>query len=126
LYTSAVLSEWGLTERVGSEAEVMEALRTRCGCQWLVIARGNAHPPAAAVDYLYEMLKGPEFQLVRTFLIEEALLTHVEVYRLEVYRFLARALEPAERELPFLRRFPEKILLCYSGHAQMILQVCEL
>lgn len=105
LYTSAVLREWGLTERVTSAAEVLEALHQQCGCQWLVIARVNEPPPIAAVRYLHEVLKGPEFQLVHSFPIVDTAITH-----LDVYRFLPTVVEPAERVLPFLNLGPGTVL----------------
>jgi len=96
LYASALFADWQLTERVASVTDVVEALRTQCGCPWLVIARASRATTIAAVQHLYAALQGPEFQLVRSFPITSELVTQIDVYR-----FLPSALTPQERELPF-------------------------
>ncbi len=96
LYASAIFSHRKLIERVSSRAEVVEVLRTKCGCRWLAIERGKDSNRIAAARYLRQAVTGSEFQFVRSFPIVSRQATHVDVYR-----FLLPIEKPAELELPF-------------------------
>lgn len=96
LYASAIYLNSRLTERISSPAEVVEVLRTECGCQWLAIERSEGSDQIAAAKYLRQAVAGPEFQFVKSFPI----LAHGTT-QVDVYRFLLSAQKPDELELPF-------------------------
>jgi hypothetical protein len=96
LYATGILPELLLTERVSSPAEVVEVLRTECGCRWVALESREASDRIAAAKYLRQAAKGAEFQLVRSFPIVGPLES-----RVDVYRFLPPIEKPDELVLPF-------------------------
>ena len=96
LYATGIVPESFLTERVSSPAEVVEVLRTECGCRWLALESREASDRIAAAKYLRQAVKGLEFQLVRSFPIVAPLES-----RVDVYRFLLPIEKPDELDLPF-------------------------
>lgn len=96
LYASAIMPTLRLTERVSSPSEVIEALKTECGCGWIAIERQGSKRDIAAARYLREAVTGPEFRLVRSFPIRAPAAT-----QLNIYEFLGPLRIPEELELPF-------------------------
>ncbi len=96
LYATGIMPESFLTERVSSPAEVVEVLRKECGCRWVSLESREASDRIAAAKFLRQAVKGPEFQLVRSFSVVAPLET-----RVDVYRFLPPIEKPDELELPF-------------------------
>lgn len=98
----AVAHGWGLEEFVSSPGEVLEVLKTRGGCRWLAIANMVESPDTsyvrsiAAGQHLREAVKGPEFELVKSFPIDS-----LAVDRVDVYRLLAPVERHEEVDLPF-------------------------
>jgi hypothetical protein len=81
LYSSAVFANWRLTERVSSAADVIPIVKKQCGCAWIAIERRKGPDPVAAIGYLREALRGPEFERVASFPIESQSTRAVDVYR---------------------------------------------
>ena len=95
LYASAIFPQWRLTERAASVADVIEAFRNQCGCRWVAIERERAPSRIAAAQHLRKAVSGPEFQLVKSFVIEAGMPT-----RVDLYRFLPPIHTPSELEIP--------------------------
>jgi hypothetical protein len=79
LYATKIDVAFGLTELVASAADVAKAIRTECGCRYLVVEKQQALESQAQV-YLREALTDGDFQLVKTFPIESPRTKEVEVY----------------------------------------------
>jgi hypothetical protein len=98
LYVSAVDPRIRSVDLASSAQDVLDAFRERCGCKWLVVERkieGNAPAPDR---YLRQVIKGPEFQLVRSFPFEGPWPAPMQ---LDVYRFLLPIKNPPQQELRF-------------------------
>ncbi len=80
-------------EFVASRQDVIEALQRRSGCRWLAIDEGIGPLPAASL--LREVVRGPEFEWVRSFPIHMG-----GVMRLDVYRMLIPVAAPEAIDLP--------------------------
>ncbi len=96
LYSSAIFSDWRLTERVSSAKDVISVLQKECGCGWIAIERRKGPDPVAASGYLREALHGPEFERVASFPIDSQRTRAVDVYRV-----LMPIEVPETLELPF-------------------------
>ncbi|MCP4262287.1 MAG: hypothetical protein GY774_33015 [Planctomycetes bacterium] len=82
-------SSWDkIHEMVSSPQDVVELLQTRGGCRWLVIARRADSPPSKASRHLREAVKGPQFELIKSFPIISTKPSFVERTSIDIYRFL--------------------------------------
>jgi hypothetical protein len=97
LYASALNPGYRLREYATSPEEVVEVLRTRGGCRWLAVEVGEAAEQLAPALRLREALKGPEFELVRSFPVAP----RRWVERVDVYRLLGPVERVDEVDLPF-------------------------
>jgi hypothetical protein len=89
-------SSWDkIHEMVSSPKRVVEILRTKGGCRWLVIAKRSDSPPSEASKHLREAVKGPQFELIRSFPIISTKPTFVERTSMDIYRFLV-PIEPVD------------------------------
>jgi hypothetical protein len=95
LYASRLLGG-NVKEYIDSPSEVIEALQTKCGCEWMAIEKRGRSGEIAAPKYLREALGKPEFQYVRSFPIRAPTPT-----RIDVYRFLPSVTVPEKLELHF-------------------------
>jgi hypothetical protein len=68
-------------DNANSPSEVVNLLRTRCGCRWLAIERSGASDWIPAARHLRQAVKGPEFAHVRSFPIAAPESTWVDVYK---------------------------------------------
>ena len=94
-------SSWDKThEMVSSPQDVVELLRKRGGCRWLVIANRADSPPSDASQYLREAVKGPQFELVESFPIIRTLSKGKEKANVGVYRFLVPIESVNEVDMP--------------------------
>jgi hypothetical protein len=96
LYSSAILSDWRLTQRVSSAKDVIPLLQKECGCQWVAIERRKQPDPVAAIGYLREALRGPEFERVASFPLDSP-----QSRAIDIYRVLMPVEVPETLELPF-------------------------
>jgi hypothetical protein len=94
LYAAAPYPRLSLREFVSSPAEVVEVLRKRGGCRWLVIARQGRDEPVAAARHLRAAVAGPEFELVKSFPVASG------IDRLDVYHFRLPVEPTEEVDLP--------------------------
>jgi hypothetical protein len=78
LYDAARFHQGELTSSV---SDVIEHLRTKCGCRWIAIEQWSGSERIPAATYLREALAGGEFQFVASFPIRSQLATRVDVYR---------------------------------------------
>ena len=69
-------------EFVSSVEDIEETLRTRGGCRWLAIEKGERTESTPAMRYLRQAVQGPEFELVRSFPIVGRAVERVDVYRM--------------------------------------------
>ena len=96
LYASAMGPLYRYQSFAASTGEVVQRLQTHGGCRWLAIERsvyGNLIP---GTRLLWEALRGPQFELVRSFPVSGP-----GIDRVDVYRFKAE-LQPTEYvDLPF-------------------------
>jgi 4-amino-4-deoxy-L-arabinose transferase-like glycosyltransferase len=77
-------------EFVSSSQDVIEVLQKKGGCQWLIVADHPDDPQIAAAWYLREAVKEPQFELVKSFLIDRITIEGVEdISNISVYRFLS-------------------------------------
>jgi hypothetical protein len=91
-------------EFVSSPQDVVEVLRKHGGCQWLAVADHPAISQIAAPWHLREAIKGPQFDLVKSFQITRKRTTGVEKTNVCVYRFLV-PIEPVDEvDMPFFGR----------------------
>jgi hypothetical protein len=74
----------------------MRVLEAECGCGWIVVDRPREPPKIAAERLLRDALQTERFRLVRSFPVQSASATHVDVYEL-----LGPFTIPAEIALPF-------------------------
>jgi 4-amino-4-deoxy-L-arabinose transferase-like glycosyltransferase len=82
-------STWDkIHEFISSPEDAVEVLQKRGGCQWLVIARRVDTPPSKASIYLREAVKGPEFELARSFPIKHLTGNGWQKSMVDVYKFL--------------------------------------
>ena len=96
LYTSAIFVGWRQQEFAHSPEEVIEVLRQRGGCRWLVIEMGTETENIVPMRHLRQAVKTPAFELVRSFPI-----TAPQTDRVDVYRLTLPIVEVDEVELPF-------------------------
>jgi hypothetical protein len=82
-------------EFVSSPQDVVEVLRRRGGCQWVAVADQPDRRQIAAPWHLREAVKGPQFELVKSFPITHAKTTGVERTSICLYRLLVPR-EPAD------------------------------
>jgi hypothetical protein len=94
----------GPQEFVSSPQDVVEVLRKRGGCQWVVVADDPAASQIAAAWHLRKAIKGPEFELVKSFPITRMRTTGVERTSVCVYRFLVPIERVDEVDMPFFGR----------------------
>jgi hypothetical protein len=91
-------------EFVSSPQDVVEALRKRGGCQWVAVADRPADSKIAAPRHLREAIKGPEFELVKSFPIVRMRTTGVERASVCLYRFLVPIERVDEVDMPIFGR----------------------
>ena len=86
LYATAMDPSIGMVEMVASPQDVVEAFRVRCGCRWLVVEGERGGKEVSGVRYLREALRGPDFELVRSFPFEgpPPAPSWVDVYRFKL------------------------------------------
>jgi 4-amino-4-deoxy-L-arabinose transferase-like glycosyltransferase len=94
----------GPQEFVSSPSDVVEVLRKRGGCQWVVVSDHPAIPQIAAPWHLRKAIKGPEFELVKSFVITRMRTTGVEKMNVCVCRFLVPIERVDEVDMPFFGR----------------------
>jgi hypothetical protein len=94
----------GPHEFVSSAQEVVEVLRKRGGCQWVVVADRPSISRISAPMHLREAVKGQEFELARSFPITRKRMTGVEETNVCVYRFLVPIEQVDEVDMPFFGR----------------------
>jgi 4-amino-4-deoxy-L-arabinose transferase-like glycosyltransferase len=85
---------------VSSPQDVVDLLRTRGGCQWVVV---NEHPDnerSEAPWHLRKAVKGPQFELVKSFPITKKRAWGVKKSRIDVYRFLYPIEQVDEVDMP--------------------------
>jgi hypothetical protein len=97
LYAYAQVPGWRLREYATTPEEVVQRLQTRGGCRWLAIEVEKAAQQMAPARLLRETVKGPEFELVRSFPITAG----AGVERVDVYRLLVPVEPVCEVDLPF-------------------------
>ena len=97
LYTSAVFAGWQQQEFVHSPEEVIEVLRQRGGCRWLVIEMSKEAEDYVPMQHLRQAVKTSAFELVRSFPI----IAMNKSINVDVYRFKLPIVEVDEVELPF-------------------------
>lgn len=94
----------GSQEFVSSPQDVVEVLRKRGGCRWVVVGDHPAFPQIAASRHLRKAIKGPQFELMKTFPITNMSTAVVERTSICVYRFLVPIERVDEVDIPFLPR----------------------
>jgi hypothetical protein len=94
----------GPHEFVSSPQDVIEVLRKRGGCQWVVVADRLPDPRIAASRYLREVITGPQFELVKTFPITIMRTTGMEKNSVCVYRFLVPIERVDDVNMPYFGR----------------------
>ncbi len=87
-------------EFVSSPQDVVEVLRKRGGCQWVAVAGRPDAPQIAAPWHLRKAVKGPKFELVKSFPITRKRTTGVERISVCVYRFLVPIEQVDEIDMP--------------------------
>jgi hypothetical protein len=97
LYASAMIPGYRLREYVTSPEQVVEVLRTRGGCRWLAVEVGGEVEQVGPAQLLREAVRGPEFELVRSFPVD----SDRGVERVDVYRLLGPVERVEEVDLPF-------------------------
>jgi hypothetical protein len=96
LYASAIMPGWSFRSYVTSAKDVVQSLQTRGGCRWLAIEINKNADPNPAAQLLREAVRGPEFDLVRSFPLSGS-----DLKRIDVYRFKAPIQMVDELDLPF-------------------------
>ena len=82
-------------EFVSSPEDVVEALQKRGGCRWVTVSDQSDNQWITAPCYLREAVKGPKFELVKTFPITMTFENSVEKTNVCIYRFLV-PIEPVD------------------------------
>jgi hypothetical protein len=96
LYASSLDPGRDYRSYASSTAEVLQILQKRSGCRWIVIERGSTSATVSGGRLLRETVKGPQFELIRTFPVSGYGITQIDVYRFKL------AVDPVEDvELPF-------------------------
>jgi len=103
LYTYYFHPRWLQREFVHSPEEVIEVLRQRGGCRWLVIEMGGKTASVPAQQHLRQAVKTPAFELVQSFPIT----ARDASLRVDVYRLTLPVAEVDEVELPFASLGPD-------------------
>jgi hypothetical protein len=107
LYASSIDPRWHLTERVSSPSDVVEVLQKECGCPFVIVENpvDLYRGPINAVMYLRDAVKGPEFELVKSFPLHIVEPPHAGVHdddvRLDVYRLRVPFDTPSDLEFRF-------------------------
>jgi glycosyltransferase involved in cell wall biosynthesis len=96
LYTSAMVPLYRYQSFAASTGEVIQKLRTEGGCRWLFVEASGRSEQVPGGRLLREALRGPEFELVRSFPISGP-----GIDRVDVYRFKEEILPVEDVELPF-------------------------
>ena len=96
LYASAINPMWHYRSDVLSKEDVVKTLQTRGGCRWLAIETSEQSREVPAATLLREAIKGPHFELVRSFPASGPGLD-----RIELYRFKLNPQPADEADLPF-------------------------
>ncbi len=96
LYASALGQPRRFRSFVSSTQNVLQTLRTRGGCRWLAIEVSGQDDKNPAALLLREAVRGPEFELVRSFPVSAWRLERIDVYR---FREPVPSIE--EVDLPF-------------------------
>lgn len=91
LYEVTMNPELSRTKRVSSAAEVVDLLRTKCGCRWLAVERGMNRPEAE--KYLREAIARPEFEFVKAFPIAGPRDMWIDVYRFIIEKQESKKIE---------------------------------
>lgn len=100
LYASSIFARFNLKEFVSSPKDVVERLQAGCGCQWLAIERSGWAEEIAAAAHLREAVRGPEFELVKSFAIDGPHAFQIDVYR---FKFPGKPGDHIELNFPALR-----------------------
>jgi hypothetical protein len=82
--------------RLTSEADVADAIRTRCGCRWVALEAGPYQERLASQRLLRQTVRASGVELVRSFA-----LTATDAYRVDLYRVLGTVTPPATVDLTF-------------------------
>ena len=81
-YGPGTTFEWVRSSTVTSTDDVMRALRTQAGCRWVAIEVGPNPPSTPERRLLREVVRRPDFSLVRSFPIAGAGERRIDLYRL--------------------------------------------
>ncbi len=82
-YGSPSTFEWVETSNVTSEEDVVNVLRSRCGCRWVAVEIGRRSEWAATQRLLRQTVRGPAFEPMGAFPVAAAGAQRVELYRLK-------------------------------------------
>jgi hypothetical protein len=74
--------EWVEHLNVKSASDIAFTLRTRSGCQWVAVEVGSYSEWGRGAKLLREAVRGPDFELVRSFPIAAFNVERVDLYRL--------------------------------------------
>ncbi|MBW7991044.1 MAG: hypothetical protein FVQ84_13645 [Planctomycetes bacterium] len=92
---------WNQThEFISSPQDAVEVLQKQGGCRWLAIMRGADSTRIKASQHLREAVKGPQFELVKSFQIQKTQTTNMEDNIIDVYRFLVPIEQVDEVDMP--------------------------
>ena len=78
---------------------MVERLQSECGCRWLAIEQTSSSNEVAAARYLREAVHGPEFEFIRTFVLDASRELSIDVYR---FRLPVKPREQIELNFPSL------------------------
>jgi glycosyltransferase involved in cell wall biosynthesis len=81
-YGPAQSYEWVETMNAATVPDVVNLLRTRCGCRWLAIEAGDHSEWAQGQRLLREAVRQPDFELMRSFPVVGSGASRVDLYRL--------------------------------------------
>jgi hypothetical protein len=84
LYAFALVRGWRMQEFASTQDEVVEILRTRGGCKWLVLEMNRKSNDLAPARRLRNTVQRQEFKLMASFPIHDGDSTHIDVYRLQI------------------------------------------
>ncbi len=73
--------DWIETVNADSQSAVVRSLQTESGCRWLAIEVGTNSEWARGQRLLRDAVRGPEFELVRSFPLVAPNATRVDLYR---------------------------------------------
>lgn len=99
LYAELPLSEKNTVDFVSSPKEVVEVLKKSGGCKWIVVADFGSQK-SKAPENLREAIKGPQFELVKSFPITYSSSSGVNIMNIKVYRFLVPIEQVNEINMP--------------------------